>query len=195
MTKAVYIFFLLQCIAWQKTFPQDATINFHKLDINSGLHDGTVRCIGQDKFGYMWVGTVGALNRFDGKAVKHFTNIPGDTSSVYSSQPRSILSDENGRLWIGFETGLVEFNFSNTTFKRIPLFKDLFVGKIISRRGNVLYLTTNAGLFSYNINTNEAFNYSTSRLPQHAALLNNAVSDVKLKNDTLFLATAKEWCY
>ena len=170
---------------------QNSSFNFHKLGLQDGLHDGIVRCIGQDKYGYIWIGTVGALNRFDGKTVKHFTSIAGDTTSPYTSQPRTIHSDRKGRLWIGYETGLTEFNFHNSTFRRISLFKDLFVQKIVSLGDSVLYVATTRGLYRYNINTSSVFNYGQSELPQHEALKRNSVGDVILKNDSLFLATNK----
>ena len=46
-------------------FSQSAAINFHKLGFAEGLHDGIIKCIAQDRFGYTWIGTVGAINRFD----------------------------------------------------------------------------------------------------------------------------------
>lgn len=108
----------LTIIFYSSTAAQYSSLNFHKLDLQNGLHDGTVRCIGQDKFGYIWIGSVGAINRFDGRTVKQFTNIPGDTTSPYGSQPRCIHSDLNGRLWIGTETGLMEYDFKTGTFKK-----------------------------------------------------------------------------
>lgn len=157
--------------------------------MQDGLHDGIARCIGQDKYGYIWIGTVGALNRFDGKTVKHFTNIAGDTTSPYSSQPRSIHSDSKGRLWIGYETGLTEFNFHRSTFRRIQLFKDLYVQKIVSSGDSILYVSTTRGFIRYNINTGSFFNYGQSELPKHEALKRNNVGDLVMKNDSLFMSS------
>ena len=72
-----------------------------------------LRDIGQDKFGYIWVATIGGLNRYNGKTFTKYLHTTGDTLSPYRSQPRSIHSDLSGRLWIGFETGLMQYNFAN----------------------------------------------------------------------------------
>src|SRR5215204_2035689 len=167
------LLFVLPAIFSMNVVAQNSTLNFHKLGLQDGLHDGTVRCIEQDKFGYIWIGTAGALNRFDGKTVRHFTNDPGDTTSAYAGQPRSIHKDVKGRLWIGFETGVAEFNFQNSTFKRILFFKNHFIFKIISYGDSLLFVATNRGFIRYNINTSTTFNYTSSQLVQHSALRNN----------------------
>ena len=187
----LFIAIFLFIIVTLTVHAQNNSLNFHKLGQQDGLHDGTVRCITQDKFGYIWIGTVGALNRFDGRSFKHFTNIPGDTTSAYASQPRNIHNDMKGRLWIGFETGLAEFNFQNSTFRRIYFFKGHFVFNIISSSDSILFVATNRGLFKYNIYTGTAFNYSISQLPRHEPLKNNGVNEMTIRNDSLFIASNK----
>lgn len=165
-------------------------ISFHKLGVAEGLHDGTVRSIGQDKYGYIWIATVGALNRFDGKNVVLFTNIPGDSTSPYGSQPRCMHSDKKGRFWIGFESGLMEYDLDKGIFKRIPQVKDFFVGGVVSTSDSILYLATRRGLIRYNTYTQDTLYYARSELPAHAALYNRAVYDLEQKGDQLYLATS-----
>ena len=173
------------------TAAQHSSLNFHKLDLQDGLHDGTVRCIGQDKFGYIWLGSVGAINRFDGKTIKHFTNIPGDTTSPYGSQPRYLHSDPKGRFWIGSETGLMQYDFMSGAFKKIAPFGNIFVTNITSVNDSILFVGTRRGLFRYNIISGAVFNYARSADTAHSALNNNAVHDICLKNNQLFLGTNK----
>jgi len=165
-------------------------ISFHKLGVADGLHDGTVRSIGQDKYGYIWIATVGALNRFDGKNVVQFTNIPGDSTSPYGSQPRCLHSDKKGRFWIGYETGLMEYELDKGVFKKIPEVRDFFVGGIVSTSDSILYLATRRGLIRYNTYTHDTLYYARSELPAHAALFNRAVYDLEQKGDQLYLATS-----
>lgn len=170
---------------------QQSTINFHRLDLQNGLHDGTVRCIGQDKFGYIWIGTVGAINRYDGRTIKQFANIPGDTTSPYSSQPRCIHSDVTGRLWIGTETGLMEYVFKTGSFKKITAFKNIFITSIASVNDSVLFVGTRRGLFRCNSISGAAINYALSNNPGDSALIGNAIHDIHLKGHQLFLGTNK----
>ncbi len=157
--------------------------------MENGLNDNIVRCIGQDKYGYIWIGNVGALCRFDGKNVKQFTNIPGDTTSPYSSQPRSICSDAKGRLWIGTETGLMEYDFNTSVFLKTPAIKGAYVFKVVSAEDSLLFVATRRGLIRYNTLTGASFNYSTSGNPAYALLQSNPVNDIHVKGDTLFMAT------
>ena len=162
---------LLALIAYLHLAAQQPSLNFHKLDLENGLHDGTVRCIGQDKFGYIWIGTVGALNRFDGRTVRQFTNIPGDTTSPLGSQPRRIHSDKRGRLWIGCETGLMEYDFNTGAFKRIAAINNVFITSISSTNDSILLIGTRKGLLKYNIDNGTAFNYATPTLRARASSL------------------------
>lgn len=170
---------------------QQSTINFHKLSPQDGLHDGLVRSITQDKYGYMWIGTVGALNRFDGKNVQHFTNIPGDTTSPYAGQPRSIHTDAKGDVWIGYEMGLLHYQYKSSTFKRIPALKDHYILFINHITDSLLLLSTNRGFVRYNTRSGVAFNYTKSLLPQYAFLHNNTVNTVTVKNGIVYMATNK----
>ena len=36
----------------------------------------TPRCIFQDSFGFIWIGTFGGVLRYDGYTLKHYSNIP-----------------------------------------------------------------------------------------------------------------------
>jgi len=149
---------------------QPGMANFHKIGFSEGLHDGIIRCIAQDRFGYIWIGTVGAVNRFDGRRITKFTNIPGDSSSPYGTQPRCMYSDKKGRFWIGTETGLMEYDFTSGKFIRIPGLRGQFILYMTGTGDSILYLGSRREVFRYNTNTGEVFSYRESKKPAHAAL-------------------------
>lgn len=74
---------------------------FQTLTTSDGLSQISVISICQDHRGYMWFGTRNGLNRYDGKTMKVYSNIPGDTSSLSNDFVRCIVEDRHGRLWIG----------------------------------------------------------------------------------------------
>ena len=174
---------------------QSSSYNFHKLGLEQGLNDGIVRDIGQDKFGYIWVATIGGLNRYNGKTFTKYLHTTGDTLSPYRSQPRSIHSDLSGRLWIGFETGLMQYNFANKNFIRNKHFNNLFIHKIVSISENILFIGTNKGLFKYDVLNDTAINYATSPLKKHLPLKDNKVFDIKYKQGILYLGTQNGLVY
>lgn len=181
----------LLCLFWTWASGQVRPLSFHKLGISEGLHDGTVRGIGQDKYGFVWIATVGALNRFDGSNVEHFTHRSGDSTSAYGSQPRCIHKDKEGRLWIGFETGLMEFEYEHRVFKRVQTVKDVFISKIISVGDSLLYLATRRGLIRYNTHTGSTFFYANSLQPSHSSLQDLTVLDLKEMGGNIYMATMK----
>ena len=170
---------------------QQPLLNFRKLDLQNGLHDGTVRCIGQDRFGYIWIGSVAAINRYDGRTIRHFTNIPGDTTSPYGSQPRCMHSDSKGRFWIGSETGLMEYDFKTGIFRKAAAFSNIFITSIADVSDSVLFVGTRRGLFRYNIYNGSVINYAASTNSGDSLFRNNIIHDVYFKDNKLFLGTNK----
>ena len=53
----------------------------HVLTMKDGLSDNTVYSICKDSQGFVWLGTQGGLNRFDGKRVRSFPFI-GETNGL-----------------------------------------------------------------------------------------------------------------
>lgn len=188
----IYIRFIgcfLFTMSITKMDAQPAAINFHKLGFSEGLHDGIIRSIAQDKYGYIWIASVGAVNRFDGTKITQFTHISGDSTSPYGTQPRSLLSDISGRFWIGSETGLMEYDFSKGHFKRIRAFQNQFIVAMESISDSCLLISTRRGLFRYNTKNNAVYNLSSSALPAHAAVKNIRVQQICRSNGMLYLAS------
>lgn len=126
-------------------------LNIQQLDISRGLNDGIVRCIAEDQYGYMWIGTVGALNRFDGAHVERYVYLPNDSTTINPSQPRCMHSDVNGRFWIGTEDGLMEYDFSKNNFKHASALKHINILAIESINPQELLIVTKKKLYTYQL--------------------------------------------
>ncbi len=59
---------LLLFSAWGQYEEKD----FVRYTVREGLSENYITCLGQDEWGYMWIGTDIGLNRFDGHSFKHF---------------------------------------------------------------------------------------------------------------------------
>ncbi|GAO45542.1 ligand-binding sensor domain-containing protein [Flavihumibacter petaseus] len=126
---------------------QTRDIKVHVLTAANGLADGVIRAIGQDKYGYMWIGTISGLNRYDGTTVKKYYNIPNKPHSLPASVPRAIFCDRQGTLWIGFNDGLYQFDHHTEQFILVNGTKGVEFRKIREDlvTGDLLFLT-NKGL-------------------------------------------------
>lgn len=90
--------------------------NFGHIDYTLGLSHNHVQCFAQDNDGFLWMGTISGLNRFDGYNFKIFKHDPADSTSSPNNNIRSIVKDQLGRLWIGTSEGMSIFNPNNEEF-------------------------------------------------------------------------------
>ncbi len=81
----------------------------YRIDVwqtSDGLPGNTVTAIQQTPDGYLWIGTLNGLVRFDGVRFQVF----GEASALPSTRVLALLAARNGTLWIGTEGGgLVQF--------------------------------------------------------------------------------------
>ncbi|PWK76624.1 signal transduction histidine kinase [Mucilaginibacter oryzae] len=76
------------------------------LSIENGLSNNFVRCIFQDKKGFMWFGTFDGLNRYDGYEFKIFRNKFNDSTSLRHNYIYAISEDKQQNIWVGTGQGL-----------------------------------------------------------------------------------------
>ena len=166
---------------------QYSSLNVKHITVNDGLNDGIVNAICQDKFGYMWIATQGALNRFDGTTIKRFTHIQGDSTSAPNSSPITTVCDSSGKLWIGYSTGLVELDTRTNKFKHIQFFKDHFVFCVIPVSKNKLIVGTTTDMYCYNLlnNTVEPLASSSDSIGKNLLEENYIYDYAFLKNKLL----------
>lgn len=87
-----------------------------------GMHDGLsndeVTSIVQDKQDFIWIGTRGGLNRYDGHAFKSYQKEEGGLSS---SAIETLFVDSRGKLWIGTHNGVDCFDPVTESFSHYIL--------------------------------------------------------------------------
>ena len=79
--KAISHTFLLLFIATYSLAQNDLVL-FKHITTNNGLSQSTISSIAQDDDGFMWFGTHDGLNRYDGKSIKVYRNIPSNPKSL-----------------------------------------------------------------------------------------------------------------
>src|SRR5210317_769320 len=82
---------------------QELLKNF--LTVENGLSHNEVTSIVQDKDGFIWIGTRGGLNRYDGYEFEIYNQIPGDSNSLVNPSIESLFVDSRGNIWIGTKSG------------------------------------------------------------------------------------------
>ncbi|NQU53830.1 MAG: response regulator [Bacteroidetes bacterium] len=92
----------------------------HFFTVGDGLSHNEVTSIVQDKDGFIWIGTRGGLNRYDGYEFKVFNQVPGDSNSLVNPSIEKLFIDSKGNIWIGSKSGGVsKYNPVTGIFKNI----------------------------------------------------------------------------
>jgi signal transduction histidine kinase/ligand-binding sensor domain-containing protein/DNA-binding response OmpR family regulator len=92
------------------------------LGIEQGLSNNSVRCIYQDRKGFLWFGTYDGLNRYDGYTFKVFRNNFNNPLSLPNNFINVIDEDNNGNIWVGTRQGVAVYrslanNFTPVYYK------------------------------------------------------------------------------
>jgi len=92
---------------------------YQQLTDVDGLSQSTIFAAIQDKEGYLWLGTIDGLNRYDGYEFKVYLNDPSDSTSLTDNFISALFEDSEGFIWIGTVNGhLNRFNKKNEVIKR-----------------------------------------------------------------------------
>lgn len=87
-------------------------------DLSSSL----INQLYQDRNGMMWVATEDGLNRYDGNKFTIYRNVPGDSSSLFSSYVKAIGEDEEGRIYACTRRGIQIYDPVSDSF--LPRMKE-----------------------------------------------------------------------
>jgi len=67
---------------------------------DAGLLSTEINTVTQDERGFIWVGTVDGLQRFDGTRFQNFQHNPADPNSIPDNNVVFLLKDDQNRLWL-----------------------------------------------------------------------------------------------
>jgi len=95
---------------------------FDRLGQESGLLQNSIRAIHQDRTGFLWVSTQGALHQYDGYRFRRFEHDVNRTDSLPHSIIVAIDEDADGRVWVGtYSAGVAQFDPRSGRFERFSL--------------------------------------------------------------------------
>ena len=100
------IFLLLISSLHSPAEAQPSPIQFKLVEAQNELSHRSIYAITQDHDGFLWIGTVDGLNRYDGYNYKVYKHNPADSSTLSNNLIRVLLVDSQNNLWVGTENGL-----------------------------------------------------------------------------------------
>lgn len=119
----VLLFLLLTCWVSRDAFSQSPDISFQHLGPEQGLPIHYATGIVQDTSGFIWIGTMAGMARYDGVRCKVYDHDRQDTSSLSDILVRSVFLSKNGSLWVGTQHGFNRFDFKTQRFERFHFTK------------------------------------------------------------------------
>lgn len=121
------------------------------MQISEGLSNNTVKCMTQDKYGFIWLGTFDGLCRFDGNKFTIYKHNPKDSLSITDNHISAIHAMSDG-IWIGTDKGLSFFSLTDNRFytckQRLTSKKNILLSQQIiniSTSGNRVFVTDSYG--------------------------------------------------
>lgn len=122
MKRYIFVFLFLISILTVMAQPHCQIRHF---TVNSGLSQGVIVNILQDKKGYIWFGTWNGLNRFDGYTFKHYKAFPGDNCQLTSNRLALVKENSSGDIWCKtYDNKFYLFDTQNEKFIDILSTKD-----------------------------------------------------------------------
>lgn len=144
MNRPKYIFIFLFVLLFK--FPLSAqevvTRTYTSLD---GLSANAINSFCEDHFGYLWIGTILGLNRYDGTGFKKYDFQNGLPSLICTA----IFEDHKGRIWVGTRKGIAEFRKDSFyVYENVDHLQDAYVfsiyedpeGDVIANLGDGQYV-------------------------------------------------------
>lgn len=89
---------------------------FERFNSASGLPDDRIRTVFQDSKGFLWLGTMNGVARYDGYGFKKFYK-NSNPNSISGNWAYAINEDKNNNIWFGTREGLSKYNQSTDAFE------------------------------------------------------------------------------
>lgn len=111
----IAVFFILFCNLNAQDF------RFHHLTSEDGISQSEVYAFLEDSRGFMWIGTLDGLNRYDGYSIETYNVQYNASHSLSNNTIRCLAEDHLGRIWIGTNDGLNFYDPISETFQQVDL--------------------------------------------------------------------------
>lgn len=160
--KSLALTLLVLCFAFLCAAQSDKPDPFAHYNLNNGLAAYNANTVVQDRDGYIWIGTINGLQRFDGHRFITYRRSPDNKQSIPDNYIDHLYYDSKGNLWLVLGNGKVGiFDTKRFSFRTVAIkLKDertLKLPRILTEDsdGNVMYVIYGQEALTYNPATSE----------------------------------------
>ncbi|MCM4157291.1 hybrid sensor histidine kinase/response regulator transcription factor [Gramella sp. AN32] len=150
----LYLFAILDCCMamgqeTNKLNVSEENLNFHLLDVSSGLSHNFVNDIYQDSLGFIWIATYDGLNRYDGKKFLQFKTQINEPHATLANNYIQDIEISQDNLLLATDAGLNSYNLRNNTFRLLNEKKGLYNNASVIQElpdGNIVVASYHEGI-------------------------------------------------
>jgi ligand-binding sensor domain-containing protein/signal transduction histidine kinase/DNA-binding response OmpR family regulator len=116
-----YLLYWFSAICLTATIAQaQHHFQFEQAQSSNTISHEVIQSIAQDADGYLWLGTLSGLNRYDGYSYRVYTYDHQKTGSLSNSYASKVFVDRKKNLWIGTRKGLNLYDPNQDNFRSYP---------------------------------------------------------------------------
>jgi signal transduction histidine kinase/ligand-binding sensor domain-containing protein/AraC-like DNA-binding protein len=175
-----YVFFIL--LSWSAAGQN--IFRFEHMGSEDGLSQNTAFSILFDSKGFMWIGTMNGLNRYDGYEFKIFRSNPENADSFTNNRVVRLWEDSKGFIWLETYDGYYHFfNPETEIFTSLPSYegnevKNITMHSFLQYSDDIILLGSSvSGLFFLNYDPEK----NTYNIKHYTAGTTNSISDDRVR--------------
>ena len=136
-------------------------VNISQVIIQKGLSQNTVRTVAVDGDGFIWIGTMDGLNRYDGYSTRSYLHLTDQQNNITDHRIRKLFTDNLGSLWVmTYKNEICYYNKESDSFtyikdeqKELLCFENIYESSI----GDIWLWKGNDGIMRLRRNGNGTF--------------------------------------
>lgn len=137
---------------WVVTYSQE--LKFSHLTVKEGLSNNAITCFLQDSRGFMWIGTIDGLNKYNGYSFEIYRYQAKNKFSLQSNYIYHLYEDKNQNIWVATNSGgLYKYDSKYDRFLKNEEIGDVSVKQILEDREGRLWISAGNRLFYMNTDT------------------------------------------
>jgi signal transduction histidine kinase/ligand-binding sensor domain-containing protein/DNA-binding response OmpR family regulator len=162
------IVYIILILITSQLFAGINDLQFKRLDVNNGLSSNQINSIFKDSRGYLWIGTVNGLNRFDGYSSKIFRKSNDKPGTISNNTISNIFEDNRGKIWVTtiselniYDPETEQFSTDDPIFhKNIEIPKQDVLDVIVDKLKNLWIIHRSTGLYKYDPKTDKVSRFA-----------------------------------
>lgn len=148
-----HISFVLAAICLTVCHAARTDLKFQRIGLQQGLSHSTITAMGQDRQGYIWIGTPDGLNRFDGYAFRVYRHNPANAGTPAYNDVRTIRFAPDGTLWVAGINALSRYDAVNDRFTNYTVPDKAELNDVLVLDDGHLLAGTDKGLYTFDTAT------------------------------------------